>query len=128
MHARTGRTATLKGMATAQGLPSTAWFEWGSESNFGQVTSPPAAGSGESVMRVSAPVGGLVFGGLDHYRLMVSNAARVLQGGEQLFTAPGLHQARKLNPAGRDLERFFGTSPSEWYFIGGCLNRNDYQI
>jgi hypothetical protein len=87
MHAGTGRAAALKGMAAAKGLPSTAWFEWGNESNFGQVTSPPAVSSGQSVVRVSAPVGGLVFGRVGHYRLMVCNAPRVLRGREQLFTA-----------------------------------------
>jgi hypothetical protein len=30
--------ATLNGMATARGYPTAAWFEWGSDGSYGQVT------------------------------------------------------------------------------------------
>ena len=78
--------ATLNGMVTPNGEASLAWFEWGTTGNFGNTTTPVDVGSGTNVVRVSAPVSSLTFGGIYSFRLVVSNASGVARGAEQRFT------------------------------------------
>ena len=79
-------SATLNGMATPNGLDSTAWFEWGIRGSFGRTTGPVTVGSGTNVVRVSTPVSGLTVGGIYNCRLVVSNADGVVHGARQFFT------------------------------------------
>jgi hypothetical protein len=79
-------SAMLNGMATPRGLPTTAWFEWGSDANYNQATSPVDVGSGGKVVRVTATVNGLSLGGIYHYRLVAINASGVTYGPDHQFT------------------------------------------
>ena len=82
----TATGATLCGMATANNFASTAWFEWGTNNSYGQSTSVTNIGNGNNVVRVTAPIDGLVLGGAYSFRLVVSNVAGVTYGMEQRFT------------------------------------------
>jgi alpha-tubulin suppressor-like RCC1 family protein len=82
----TAPSATLNGMATPNGANSVAWFEWGTDASFGQLTAATNVGSGGSVVRVSAPISGLTFGEVYSFRLVVSNVAGIVHGAEQRFT------------------------------------------
>ena len=79
-------SATLNGMATPNGLDSIAWFEWGTNANYGQLTSPVGVGDGTNVVHISATAPGLVNGGIYQCRLVVSNAAGKIFGAPRLFT------------------------------------------
>jgi len=79
-------SAVLNGMALANGFPTTAWFEWGTNSAFGQTSPPVAVGAGARVVRVTAPLDGLASNAVFHYRIVVSNAVNVAYGGTHLFT------------------------------------------
>ena len=78
-------TAKINGMGLAGGFPSVAWFEWGERGGFGQTTLPEAIGGG-SVVRVTAAVSNLVEGFTYQFRLNISNAFGLKQGGVRLFT------------------------------------------
>ena len=78
--------AFLSGTVTPNGLPTSAWWEWGPTGNYGQVTSPTNVGSGTAVTLVSAGISNLTLGTVYHCRLVVSNAAGVTFGAEKLFT------------------------------------------
>jgi hypothetical protein len=78
--------ATLNGMASPNGLPSVAWFVWGTNAAYGQSTNPVEVGEGNTVRRVSAGIIGLAPSGIYHYRLVVSNAAGLVLGMERRFT------------------------------------------
>jgi alpha-tubulin suppressor-like RCC1 family protein len=93
--------ATLNGAAIAGGIPGTAWFQWGTDSNFGQSTAPIDIGNGTNLTRVSAVLNGLEIGGIYHVRLVVSNAAGVVYGGEQLFTTASALRAWGYNSFGQ---------------------------
>jgi alpha-tubulin suppressor-like RCC1 family protein len=102
-------SAMLDGMAVPNGEPAAAWFEWGTNRNYGTVTSATNVGSGAGVVRVAAPVTDLVPGGRYHFRLVVSNTAGVVFGADQQFvtgskvTAWGRNDEGQLNlPAGLD--------------------------
>jgi hypothetical protein len=47
----------LNGMVTPNGLDTTAWFEWGTNSAFGQATTPQSLGAGLGVLPVNSAVG-----------------------------------------------------------------------
>ena len=78
--------ATLNGMATPNGAPTAAWFEWGTDASHGQITPQVDVGSSLNVVRVSAPISGLTPGGIYHCRLVASNEFGVTYGHETLFT------------------------------------------
>jgi alpha-tubulin suppressor-like RCC1 family protein len=82
----TATTASLNGMATPNSLPTTAWFEWGPDSVYGQTTAATEVGDGFNVVRVSAPLADLTPGGVYHYRLVASNQLGVAYGADRILT------------------------------------------
>jgi alpha-tubulin suppressor-like RCC1 family protein len=78
--------ATLNGMVVPNGLPTLAWFEWGTNADLTQLTPPVAVGDGGSVQRLSAAVTGLTEHAVYHCRLVASNAAGIRQGWDRPFT------------------------------------------
>ena len=62
-------------MATPNGLPSTAWFEWGTNTTYGTVTPPVSVGTGFNVVYTTNRISGLTTNVPYHFRLVVSNAA-----------------------------------------------------
>jgi subtilisin-like proprotein convertase family protein len=81
----TGTSAQLNGMATPNGLPTTAWFEWGATTNYGSVTPPVSVGSGYNVVYATSPISGLTANVPYHFRLVVSNAVAVVYGFDQIL-------------------------------------------
>ncbi len=81
----TGTGAQLNGMATPNGPPTTAWFEWGTSAAYGNQTPPVNVGGSYSVVHVSSPITNLVMNQPYHFRLVVSNAIGVVHGFDQLF-------------------------------------------
>ena len=82
----TATNAILNGMVTPRGLPTTAWFEWGTDDSYGQVTSPINAGSGSNVIRLSASVEGLFPDSVYFCRVVASNSTGVSYGWEHRLT------------------------------------------
>src|SRR5262249_34704176 len=78
--------ATFHGMATARGAPTAAWFERGTDTSYGSVTTPTDIGSSSKVVRVSAAVDGLSPGATYHYRLVATNALGTASGADMVFT------------------------------------------
>jgi alpha-tubulin suppressor-like RCC1 family protein len=78
--------ATLNGMAVPNGMPTEAWFEWGTDSSYGQLTAPTNIGSGMKVARVIAPINALLGGSVYSYRLVASNAFGVKYGAQAKFS------------------------------------------
>ena len=81
----TGSGAQLNGFATANGAPSTAWFEWGTSSSYGIQTTPVSIGTNYSVFFVTNRISGLTTNLPYHYRLVVSNLNNVVYGFDQIF-------------------------------------------
>jgi hypothetical protein len=78
--------ATFNGMATPNGAPTMAWFEWGTNTNYGLFTSQSDTSSGTAVVRVSLGVTSLLPAQVYHFRLVVSNALSVVYGADQPFS------------------------------------------
>jgi Regulator of chromosome condensation (RCC1) repeat len=80
----TSTSATLNGMATPNGTPSFAWFEWGT-TNFAQQTEVFDVGNATNVVRVTSSISGLVPRSFYKCRLVVSNEQGIAFGAEQRF-------------------------------------------
>ena len=81
----TGAGAQLNGMATPNGLAGTAWFQWGTTTNYGSLTPPVGVGNGYNVVYVTNQISGLVTNVAYHFRLVVSNAAGTNYGFDQIL-------------------------------------------
>jgi len=81
----TGTSAQLNGMATPNGLPTTAWFQWGTNTLYGNQTPPAGIGSSFNVVYTPSPISGLVTNVPYHFRLVVSNALAVVYGFDQIL-------------------------------------------
>ncbi|MGD0251350.1 MAG: S8 family serine peptidase [Verrucomicrobiota bacterium] len=81
----TGTGAQLNGMATPNGLPATAWFQWGTTTAYGNQTPTVGVGTGSSVVYTTSPISGLLPNVPYHFRLVVSNALAVTHGFDQIL-------------------------------------------
>ena len=81
--------ATFNGMVTANGFPTVAWFEWGTDFSYGSQTAPVNAGSGVGVFYFSVSISNLIAGQRYHCRLVASNAAGAVRGVDQSFITGG---------------------------------------
>ena len=78
--------ATLNGTANPRGAPTWGWFEWGTTTNYGNITAAQALGSGSSQTNFSRVIGGLSSGVSYHFRAMASNSVVGAAGADLLFT------------------------------------------
>jgi subtilisin-like proprotein convertase family protein len=81
----TGTNAQLNGMATANTLPGTAWFQYGLSTAYGSNTPPVALTNGYNVVFLTNAITGLVPNQPYHFRLVVSNAYYVTYGFDQIL-------------------------------------------
>jgi hypothetical protein len=82
----TTTNATLNGMVAANDNPAAAWFEWGERGSFTHSTLLMDVAPTTSVFHLSAPISGLIPGGVYQYRLMASNTSVTVTGWTKYFT------------------------------------------
>jgi len=79
-------SATLNGQVNPNSFATTAWFEWGLTTNYGNVTANQNAGSGNVAVPVAATLAGLSSATTYHYQLVASNSFGASFGGDITFT------------------------------------------
>ena len=89
-------SATLNGTVNPNGWPTTAWFQWGATTNYGNLTSVTDLGSGTTALPLSAPLAGLTPGVTYHFRVAATNGYGLVYGSDQSFTTLGLPQVSTL--------------------------------
>jgi len=77
-------TAVLNGMVTPNGVATTAWFEWGLSTNYGNQTASISLGSGSAVKAFASAISGLSGKQRYHYRAVASNSVAVVYGWDQI--------------------------------------------
>jgi len=84
----TATGATLNGNVTPNGLATTAWFEWGTNSTLSTYSSTPtqSVGSGTTVQLVTNGLSGLSSGTTYYHRIAASNTSGTNKGGIASFT------------------------------------------
>jgi hypothetical protein len=90
-----GGTVPLNGTANPNGTNTTAWFEWGTTTNYGNVTAPQALGAGLVNTNFSQVITGLT-AGVYQYHAVASNVFGVAIGANQSFTAPTFYLVTDL--------------------------------
>jgi hypothetical protein len=78
-------TATLNGTVKPNGSQTTAWFEWGTTTNYASRTVSANVGSGIEAVNITSAIWGLPDGVTYHYRAVGSNSVGVSRGADQTF-------------------------------------------
>jgi alpha-tubulin suppressor-like RCC1 family protein len=79
-------SVALNGMIAPNGLTTTAWFEWGTNGNYDQITSPASVGNSYGVTRVSVIVSNLPPQQTFRCRLVASNSLGLFYPTPAIFT------------------------------------------
>ncbi len=79
-------SARLRGQVNPRGWPTAAWFEWGTDTNYGNLIGMQDVGQGSSVSNLNVMLDGLMGGPSYHYRLVATNAFGAMYGADQTFS------------------------------------------
>ena len=79
---------TLSGTVNPNGFETTFYFEYGTDTSYGNRTPTGNAGSGDMTLTVTAQVSGLQPNTTYHYRIVALNAAGTVVGEDRTFTTP----------------------------------------
>ncbi len=123
-------TAMLNGTVNPEGSATTAWFEWGRTTSYGNRTAATDLGSGADALPLLVPIGGLSPGLTYHFRLAATNIFGAAYGDDRILTTLNLPQVvtspatavatnratlnASINPRGLPTAAWFewGTTPS----------------
>ena len=89
----TASSAILRGMVTPNATNTSAWLEWGTNSDYGAKTAVTNVGMGAAAVAVNIAIGGLLARRTYHYRVVASNALGMAWGANRLLTTGGRVQA-----------------------------------
>src|SRR6185436_4672980 len=82
----TTNSATLNGSVNPNSSATDAYFEWGTTTNYGSVTTVQSLGSGSSSLPVTANLSSLLTDTNYHYRMVASNAFGIAYGNDVIVT------------------------------------------
>jgi hypothetical protein len=79
-------TATLNGSVNPNGATTTAYFEYGTDTNYGTTTTPVSIGAESTAIQTSTDLTGLLAGTTYHYAAVGVNVTGTAVGPDQTFT------------------------------------------
>src|SRR5438034_9127857 len=82
----TETSATLNGTVNPKGRSTTARFEWGLTTSYGNSTPDQTMGSGNVAVPAAANISGLTSGTAYHFRIRATNSAGTSFGTDNTFT------------------------------------------
>ena len=83
----TSTTATLNGTVNPNRLATTAYFQWGTSTSYGNTTSTQSIGSGTANVNVTAAIAGLTAGTTYYFRIVATNSTGTADGATASFAA-----------------------------------------
>ena len=89
--------AVLNGSVTLGSNGTSVWFEWGTDTNYGNVTATTLLPGSDESTNISAALSGLA-GNVYYYRIAVSNDLGIVFGSDQVFTVGLAPTATTLSP------------------------------
>ncbi|MSU58712.1 MAG: hypothetical protein EXS35_11140 [Pedosphaera sp.] len=95
----TTTSAVLNASVNPNNLPTTAWFDWGPTTSYGNSTAPQNLGSGGGGLSFSAGLNGLPFAAPHHFRIHATNSLGVTLGADQSFTTLAPTPSATTRPA-----------------------------
>ncbi len=84
----TGNSATLNGSINPNGAATTVYFQWGTDTSYGNTTTTQNISAGNNNVAVTANISGLTVGTPFHYRVVATNSAGTTNGNDISFTTP----------------------------------------
>jgi hypothetical protein len=97
--------ARLNGTADPNGASTSAWFQWGTSTGYGNVTSPQTnVGSGTSPVSYYSNLGTLACGTTYHFRAVAENAGGTDSGADRSFTTAECDLGEVVFRAGFELD------------------------
>ncbi len=91
-------TVTLNGMVNPSGADTMAWFEWGTTTYYGNVTTVTRIGSVLGAEPVSTLLSGLTFNLTYYYRITASNSFGQVYGSRSSFLIPSVTSLADSGP------------------------------
>lgn len=79
--------ATIQGIVRPNGAETAAWFDWGSTTNYGEITAATTLDGGESSALVSIPLSGLS-AGTYHFRLVAHSCGGIVRSYDRVLYVP----------------------------------------
>ena len=119
----TTNSARLRGQVSPRGSPTTAWFEWGTGTNYGNVIGMQDVGQGSSMSNLNAVLNGLTTGTNYHYRLVATNVFGAGYGANQTFK-PVQRPATTITWTGADPSGYW-SAPANWSPTGVPVSGDD---
>jgi hypothetical protein len=119
----TTNSARLRGQVNPRGSPTTAWFEWGTDTNYGNLIGTQEVGQGSSVSNLNVVLNGLTVGSNYYYRLVASNAFGAVYGSNQTFN-PAQRPPTTITWTGADPSGYW-SAPANWSPAGVPVNGDD---
>src|SRR5688572_28268671 len=113
-------SARLRGQVNPRGWPTAAWFEWGTDTNYGNLIGMQDVVQGSSVSNLNVVLNGLT-NGIYHYRLVATNAFGAGYGADQAFN---LRPTTTNTWTGADPSGYW-SAPANWSPAGVPVNGND---
>jgi hypothetical protein len=113
--------ATLNGAVNPCNLPTTAWFQWGADTNYGNVTTAATLGSGSQALAVSNVLTNLAVGATYHYQVVATNALGITRGADQSFATRDVSReitGSCLTATGQFQFQFTGAAGSSYTVLG----------
>jgi DNA-binding beta-propeller fold protein YncE len=89
--------AALNGSVILGSDETVVWFEWGTDTNYGNIAGTTVVPGNNGSSKISAPLGGLP-GNLYHYRMDAANDFGIVYGNDQSFTVGFAPSATTLPP------------------------------
>jgi uncharacterized repeat protein (TIGR03803 family) len=91
------RSAVLNGSVTLGPNETLAWFEWGEDTNYGQIDGVTSIPGGSDTMRVKSALSNLRDDMTYHYRIVAMNSFGIVYGPDQSFqVGPGYAYAQSV--------------------------------
>jgi alpha-tubulin suppressor-like RCC1 family protein len=85
----TSTNAIVQAMVTPNSFPALTWFEWGTNTSYGNQTPATPVDRGGQVVWLTNQINPIIAGTIFHYRSVVSNSTGVYFGGDHVFGTGG---------------------------------------
>jgi hypothetical protein len=86
----TQTSANLNGSVNPNGEATDVYFEYGTTTSYGAMTSVSSAGSGTTGVPVESQISGLTGATVYHFRIVATSAAGTTRGADQTFKTPNV--------------------------------------
>ena len=109
--------ATLTGTVNPCNVTTTAWFQWGTDTNYGNVTATTTLDGANEVLTLSNSITSLTPGTTYHYQLLAFNNPVLVLGADQSFTTLDVPRAItgcSLSATGQFQFQFTGAAASTY--------------